>query len=73
MTNDAVCGRDIDPDEALRHGLYHDIEGRRFWFCSQACKDKFDQHPTAYTLAEAEWRASDEGMPQPYDIPEDLT
>jgi P-type Cu+ transporter len=42
---DPVCGMDVDVAHA---GGHHEHGGRVYWFCSTACKDKFDAHPDEY-------------------------
>ena len=42
---DPVCGMDIDPDTAAAR-MEH--EGKTYYFCSQACHDKFMADPKRY-------------------------
>lgn len=69
---DPVCGETVDAARAEAAGLFSDFDGKRFWFGSIGCKTRFDERPTAYTLAEEEWRASTEGMSEPYPIPPNI-
>ncbi len=45
MEKDPVCGMDVDPKDAAGES---DYEGRRYYFCSPACKEEFDVDPAAY-------------------------
>ncbi|SCK20389.1 Cu+-exporting ATPase [Variovorax sp. HW608] len=44
---DPVCGMDVTPNEAT---LSAEVDHRRYWFCSQHCKDAFLANPGAYLL-----------------------
>ena len=44
---DPVCGMDVDRETALT--LDHD--GTAYHFCSQRCRDRFRQDPSAYVQA----------------------
>jgi Cu+-exporting ATPase len=44
-TTDPVCGMSVDPSTAAGHS---DWRGRRYRFCSAACKAKFDADPAKY-------------------------
>lgn len=48
MTNheDPVCGMQIDEQKAAGQSQY---QGETYYFCSQHCKQKFDQNPQQYT------------------------
>ena len=48
---DPVCGMTIDPAGAAGHSEYR---GRTFYFCSDACKTKFDAEPAKYAGTPAE-------------------
>ena len=46
MEEDVVCGMQVDPAEAAgtsQHG------GKTYYFCSKACKARFDANPDHYT------------------------
>ena len=45
MERDPVCGRRIDPSEAL-HLEYH---GKTYYFCSHPCKQEFEDRPEEYS------------------------
>jgi Cu+-exporting ATPase len=42
---DPVCGMDVERDDAAGHSNF---EGKTFYFCSNECKEKFDQNPQTY-------------------------
>lgn len=42
--NDPVCGMDVDPATAL----WIEKDGKRFYFCSDDCKVKFEKDPTSF-------------------------
>lgn len=45
MAKDPVCGMDVDEAKAAGQA---DHQGRRYYFCSDSCKRKFEQNPAAY-------------------------
>lgn len=47
MTNhkDPVCGMQVDEQKAAGQSQYL---GETYYFCSQHCKQKFDQNPQQY-------------------------
>lgn len=42
---DPVCGMNIDPEDAAATSQH---KGRTYYFCSEGCKDKFEQNPRQY-------------------------
>jgi Cu+-exporting ATPase len=42
MAKDFVCGMDVDETKA---GVSYDFEGRTYYFCASACKDRFVESP----------------------------
>jgi Cu+-exporting ATPase len=42
---DPVCSMTITEDKAAGHSTF---EGRKYYFCSKECKDKFDFQPERY-------------------------
>ena len=42
---DVVCGMDIDPNTASSQTEY---QGKTYYFCSNACHDKFMAEPQKY-------------------------
>ena len=47
MTKDPVCGMEVNPKKAPTSTY----EGKQFAFCSQECKELFDQDPQEYAAA----------------------
>lgn len=45
MEKDVVCGMQVDPTKAAGSSDYN---GRTYYFCSKACKIKFDATPSQY-------------------------
>jgi Cu+-exporting ATPase len=45
MATDPVCKMQIDEKKAAGKSEY---KGRTYYFCSAACKAKFDANPSAY-------------------------
>lgn len=50
MKKDPVCGKEIDE---LHAPFAENYEGHDYFFCSEACRRKFNEHPDQY---------SDEGL-----------
>jgi len=53
---DPVCGNNLDESRAGSAGLKSEFQGRTHYFCSEACKQRFDLTPERYL-------ASSEGNP----------
>lgn len=45
MRKDPVCQMDIDESKASAIVTY---QGKTYYFCSPACRDKFDKNPEQY-------------------------
>ena len=45
MERDVVCGMDVDPAKAAATSEYN---GKTYYFCAKACKNKFDADPQKY-------------------------
>lgn len=45
MEKDVVCGMQIDPAKATGTSQY---QGKTYYFCSKACKAKFDAKPAQF-------------------------
>lgn len=43
---DPVCQMEVDEQKAAGHSEH---QGRKYFFCSKVCKQKFDQDPDRYT------------------------
>lgn len=42
---DPVCGRQVSTDQAQ---YSTDVEGKKYYFCSEECKQKFEDDPRRY-------------------------
>ncbi|MFQ5441593.1 MAG: heavy metal translocating P-type ATPase [Thermodesulfobacteriota bacterium] len=51
MAHDPVCGMDIKPEEAKAKSAFKGVE---VYFCSTACKEKFDAGPASFLVPEKE-------------------
>ena len=47
MERDVVCGMQVDPANASGK---RDYNGKTYYFCSKACKAKFDANPSQYAV-----------------------
>ena len=45
---DPVCGNDLDENKAQSAGLKSDYQGKPYYFCSEACQQKFDKTPERF-------------------------
>jgi len=45
MTKDPVCGMQVDENKAPATSSY---QGKKYSFCGQECKTKFDREPQRY-------------------------
>ena len=43
---DPVCSMQVEEQSAAAQSEY---EGQTYYFCSQGCKEKFEQNPEQYT------------------------
>ena len=50
MNTDPVCGMKVDEKDSQCQSQY---AGKKYNFCSQECKDKFDEQPEQYATAAA--------------------
>lgn len=48
---DPVCGMQVDPENAAGQSNY---DGQTYYFCSQSCKQKFDEEPSHYVGGQAD-------------------
>lgn len=48
QVRDPVCGMTIDSNDAAGQSQY---QGKTFYFCSSACKQKFDADPKQYATS----------------------
>ena len=49
MAKDLVCGMEVNKEEAAASSLY---KGKKYYFCAETCKQKFDENPEKYIEAE---------------------
>src|SRR5579864_2130013 len=50
MTKDPVCGMKVDETNAKAQTTYH---GQKYSFCSDECRQKFEQNPEQYAQSAA--------------------
>lgn len=48
---DPVCNMQVDEKNAAAQS---DYQGQTYYFCSENCKEKFDQNPQQYAKQEAQ-------------------
>ena len=48
MAKDPVCNMEVDETSALHTSQY---QGKTIYFCSEDCKEKFDENPKQYESA----------------------
>lgn len=48
MTKDPICGMQVDEKKAEEKGLVSVKEGKKYYFCSVACKEKFENKTPWY-------------------------
>ncbi len=49
MAKDLVCGMEVNEERATISSLYKD---KKYYFCSETCKLKFDENPEKYIEAD---------------------
>jgi YHS domain-containing protein len=45
VVKDPVCSMNVDPTKAAAQSQHN---GKTYYFCSQSCKQKFDQQPAQF-------------------------
>jgi Cu+-exporting ATPase len=45
MAKDPVCGMEVKEEEASIYSEYH---GNKIYFCSEPCKERFEENPDRY-------------------------
>jgi YHS domain-containing protein len=45
MATDPVCGMSVDEKTAPARAMY---QGKTYYFCSNACKEQFEEQPQKY-------------------------
>jgi len=61
MTKDPVCGMQVDENKASATSSY---QGKKYSFCGQACKDKFDQEPQRYAQGQSTQQKDKQQQPE---------
>jgi len=56
---DPVCGMRVDPSQAAASAEY---AGRRFFFCSLGCRDRFEAEPARYARTEPDGAIHEHGV-----------
>ena len=51
FAKDPICGMNVDADKAKAAGRTTEFQGNTYYFCTDACKMKFDKDPTRYISA----------------------
>lgn len=51
MVKDPICFTDVNENDARQQGLFSEYNGKAFFFCSVACKERFDRDPGAFMHA----------------------
>jgi YHS domain-containing protein len=59
MTKDPVCGMQVDDKKAPATSTH---DGQRYAFCSQDCKNKFDQNPDRYSQSKQQQQQPQHSM-----------
>ena len=50
LSQDPVCGTEVDESKAKPTGLTSEYGGKTYYFCSEACKKEFAKNPAAYIM-----------------------
>ena len=61
MKKDPVCLRDVDEGDAKARGLTTEWHGQSQVFCSEQCKEEFDDSPELYASEPREFEYGEEG------------
>jgi Cu+-exporting ATPase len=48
---DPVCGMEIDAQDAAAKSQH---QGQTYYFCSEGCREKFDQNPQQYVKGQGQ-------------------
>ena len=64
---DPICGMKVDPETARTAGLFAEVQGKTYYFCSEECKVEFHRHgpqpDAAATADQGPAAPSGHGMP----------
>jgi len=55
MKRDPVCFTLVDEGKANIDGLATDYQGQTYYFCSERCKEKFNDDPNTYSATFPDW------------------
>ena len=62
MTKDPVCGMQVDENKAAATSSY---QGKKYSFCGQECKNKFDSEPQRYAQQQDKQQQGKQQQHQP--------
>jgi YHS domain-containing protein len=68
MTRDPVCYAEVDEAEAANQGLESEENGRKYYFCSDKCKDRFDRDPGAFMEIYPDLETTDDERTDDYSV-----
>ncbi len=55
MAKDPVCGMEVDEAKAAGSSSH---EGKTYYFCSEGCKQAFDENPEKYAISRTDRQVS---------------
>lgn len=67
MARDLVCGMEVEEEKAAGFSEY---KGKKYYFCSPSCKQKFDEAPEKYIKSEEEEGDEEKSHPVEKETPE---
>ena len=62
VVKDSVCGNDLEEDKAKSAGRKREYQGRTYYFCSDACQQKFDKNPERFAAKVEEGSTEAQGL-----------
>ncbi len=60
--HDEVCGMTIEAESAAATA---EFQGKTYYFCTERCREKFEEHPGWYVPVTAEEEEQEEGRSPP--------
>ncbi len=54
LHKDTICGMDVEEDAAEAAGRISEYHGKKYYFCSDSCKQRFEKAPERYAAGPAE-------------------
>lgn len=66
MKRDPVCYMLVDESRAGLDGLVSNFQGQTYHFCSEQCKQKFDDTPVIFTATFPDWESIDSDLSEGY-------